>query len=590
MKINFLLVLLITTSILVAQSLPFHKIHTRSTASFNEATTRAVAFDKNNSYVYIVNQKLTRLDVFDYSNARVPQFQFSIDLSPYFSEIVDVDVYLKQIAVIGYTNPQSSGKLMFFDEKGISLGQFPVGATPRDVEFSPNGTWVMTTGAGVPADDYSFDPIGYITLIAINNGIPNLPSTANQFIDFTGLDTTSYDPAIHVFGNNGNQLPSEDLEPESVTFNPSSTKAYVTLQENNAVAIVDVLSGTLDTVVGLGYKDFSTIGLDASDTRPDINIKSYPHLYGLYQPDGIASYNANSQTYFVTANEGAPRNYSGYSEVVHTTDFVFNAADFPNISTIYHDSTLGRLELTDRLGNFDNDVFQDSLFCFGARSFSIWDESGQQIWDSGDEFESKIAQLFPNNFNSAKDDNNSYKSQSNQRGPQPETVVIGEVDGTPYAFIGLSQMGGFMIYDLTDPANPQFVLYELNREFSKPANDASSGDLGLSSMEFVPAIVSPTGYALLLVANEVSGSVSTYEMGIGIGLEETYKLNGEGIYPNPSHGIFNTTYRGNYNVYNLDGKLIKSMEDETQIDLSNQPDGIYIIKNEDGQAIRAIKK
>lgn len=573
-----------------SQTLPFAKLHTRSTGIFDDGGTEIVAFDKNNNYVYSTNASLNRVEVYDYTNTSKPMFKHYIDLSPYVTTITSVDVYLQQVAVVGYNNAQASGKLMFFDEKGNPTGQFPTGSMPDMVTFTPNGTWVLVANEGEPSDDYLNDPIGSVSILNISNGVPNTPASSVQFVDFQKLDTTAYDSLIHIYGNNGQQLPSQDLEPEYIAVNPSSTKAYVTLQENNAVAVIDIPSATLDTVFALGYKDFSATGLDASDTKTAIDIKTYNRLFGMYQPDGIASYSVGGNTYFATANEGDARDYSAYSEIAKVTDFFFDPVAFPNFADMYQDSVLGRLDITNTLGNNNNDIFQDSLFCFGGRSFSIWDENGQLVWDSGDQFEQITAQMYPNEFNSDNDDNNSRKSRSSKKGPEPESIVIGVVDGTPYAFIALERMGGIMIYDVSDPTNPQFELYELNRDFSKPANDPDAGDLGPEGLEFIPAIVSPTGYAMLLVANEISGTITAYEMGVGIGLKEEYTVEKESVFPNPSNGIFNTTYEGSYKVYSMDGKLVKSISNHTIIDLSDQPTGIYIIKNSEGQAIKAVKK
>src|SRR5690606_2972864 len=143
----------------------------------------------------------------------------------------------------------------FFDENGTYTGQFTVGVMPQKVSYSPNGTWVMVACEGVPNDSYTIDPIGSVAILNISPGIPNLPLSAINYINFTKLDTTAYDSLIRVYGNNGLQLPSQDLEPQNIGFNPSSTKAYITLQENNAVAIIDILTASLDTVIALGYKN-----------------------------------------------------------------------------------------------------------------------------------------------------------------------------------------------------------------------------------------------------------------------------------------------------------------------------------------------
>lgn len=565
-------------------------VHTRKLNIFNDGAASSIAYDRYNNYLYVTVPSQNKVIVYDYSNVRKPAFVHNIDLSPYFSNIVDMDVDLRQVAVVGHSDPYSPGKLVFFDEKGKGLGQFSTGPGPKSVSFYQSGYVVGVASEGAPKDDYSIDPIGSISILEISTYIQNLPPSAIETFTFEKLDSTAYDPLIRVFGNNGNQLPSKDIEPENIAFSNTTNKAYITLQENNAIAIVDVFGKSLDTIIGLGYKDHTTAGLDASDTKASIDIATYTNLFGLYQPDGIAAHTINGNTYLFTANEGAYRDYTSYSEIAHTYDFAYDPSVFTNQNILFQDSGLGRLKITNTMGNFNNDFYQDSLFSFGARSFSIWDDNGQLVWDSGDEFEQLIAQMFPNEFNSSSSNNSSRKSRSDDMGPQPESIVVGEIDGTPYAFIGIKEMGGFMVYDVSSPSSPQFVMYELNRDFTVSANDANAGDLGVSDLEFIPSSLSPSGLALLIVANEVSGTITTYELGIGVGLDEGYPTVEESIYPNPSNGIFNTTYEGNYNVYNLDGKLVKTIQAHTVIDLSDQPNGIYIIKNEEGVALRALKK
>ena len=591
MKTFFCGIFLLLTGYGISQNLPMQIAHTYSTGTFNKAAAKAVAYDRLSKRLFFINQNKTRLEIIDYSDLHKPFVVARVDLSGFVAKATDVGAHTGIIAVVGESSsPQAPGKLLFYDEDGNYLRQFSVGSMPSAVGISPSGNITVVANEGAPDSSYTDDPAGTVSVLDISFGVNQTNQSDMQTINFQKLDTTSYDPLINVYGNNASQSPSLDLEPENIGFNSNSTKAYISLQENNALAIVDIINGQLDTVVGFGYKDYNLTGLDASDVAPNINIRTYNNLYGMYQPDGIAGFSHNSTEYIITANEGDLREYTAYDEARRMNTVPVDPADFPNYFQIAKDSLMGRLQISLSIGDRNKDGLYDSLFTFGGRSISIWNENGQLVWDSGDDFEQTLAQLHPANFNSDYDDNSSFKSRSDNRGPEPEAVVVGVVDSVRYAFISLKRMGGIMVYDLSDPSNPQFVMYELNRDFSLPASDPAAGDLGPSSLEFVPAPIAPLGIALIYVANEVSGNVTVYQLGTGIGLNEGYELPDIHLFPNPSSGVFKSDVYTNFKVYNSAGQLVKTVEDHNKIDLSNQADGYYIIRNEKGNALRVIKK
>ncbi len=574
-----------------AQTLPFAKLHTYKTGIFDSSGTEIIAYDRTSKRLYSTNVARNTIDIYTYSDFAKPGKIGSIDMNPYVSSISSVAVYFGNVAVVGSAAvPQFPGKLVFFDKDGVFKAQFAVGAQPDMVTFTPGGNKVLVAGEGEPSDDYSGDPWGSVCIIDISPGFNFITQADMKYVYFDRLDTVAYDPKVRIFGNNGMQTAAQDIEPEFITVNSAQTKAYVSLQENNAIAIIDINTATLDTVVGLGYKDFSTIGLDASDVANGINIGPHNNLYGMYQPDGLAAYNSGGIQYILSANEGDSRNYTAYSEEARVGTMILDFPKFPTWPTNQHDTVLGRLMVTTALGDNNNDGSFDSLYCFGGRSFSIWDENVQLVWDSGDDFEQTLKARFASEFNSDMANNSSRKSRSDDRGPEPESVVIGEVDGKTYAFIGLEQMGGIMIYDITNPLAPTFVMYELNRDFSKPANHPDAGDLGPEGMVFVKAADNNRGLPLLFVANEVSGTITVYEMGVKVGLEENYIVEEPSFFPNPSTGVFETQQYGNYKVYNTNGQLIQTIEDRNKIDLSDQPSGYYVIRSADGTSVRVVKK
>ena len=304
---------------------------------------------------------------------------------------------------------------------------------------------------------------------------------------------------------------AEDLEPEYVTTDENSVTAYVVCQENNAIAIIDLTTLTLDTIVGLGFKDFNLPGngFDASNQDNGINIQNWP-VKGAYQPDAIDYYSVNNTSYLVTANEGDARDYDGYSAEVRMDDLTFDPTAFPNAATLQTNDNLGRLKTftEDVIGDTDGDGDVDELYAYGARSFSIWDQDGNLVWDSGDDFEQYIAANHPTFFNCNDGLASEMDDRSDDKGPEPEAVTVGQIGNSYYAFIGLERQGGVMVYDVTDPTAPSFVNFI-------ETYDTTSGtmtDIAPEGLVFVPADESHNGENLLIVSSEVSGTVAIYEL------------------------------------------------------------------------------
>jgi len=243
--------------------------------------------------------------------------------------------------------------------------------------------------------------------------------------------------------------------------------------------------------------------LDASDQDGAINLQNWP-IYGAYMPDSVAAFEVEGKNYFITANEGDARD-----EDARIADLTLDPTAFPNAAELQQDPNLGRLTVSTIDGDLDGDGDYDQLFAYGGRSFTIWDEFGNLVYDSGDEFEERTAELLPANFNSDNDEN-TFDTRSDDKGPEPEGVTVGVVDGTPYAFIGLERVGGVMVYDLSNPNSPEFVDYLNNRDFSGDPEAGTAGDLAPEGLTFIPAEESPTSQPLLAVANEVSGSTTIF--------------------------------------------------------------------------------
>jgi Choice-of-anchor I domain len=270
--------------------------------------------------------------------------------------------------------------------------------------------------------------------------------------------------------------------------------------------------------IQLGIIETTANGLDTSDRDGKINIRQWP-VKGMFLPDGIASYKVGPKTFLITANEGDEREYDALTEAIRIGDdkVMLDPVAFPNGAVLKNNANLGRLNITTTMGRDTDTGIYKELFAFGGRSFSIWGANGQLLYDSGDRLERITAQAYPDNFN-ASNTTNAFDNRSDDKGPEPEGVAIGKVFGRPYAFIGLERIGGVVVFDVSDPAAPNFVQDVNNRNFrvepetDDGGDDPRAGDLGPEGLLFISAEDSPNGKPLLVVGSEISGTTTIYEI------------------------------------------------------------------------------
>lgn len=479
---------------------------------FAESAAEIVSFDAYSNRVFVINAKASTVDVLGLSDPTAPVLLGSIDAKALGGDANSVDTHHGIVAVaIQGESKQDNGLVAFYNAMDLSLiGQIEVGALPDMVKFSPDGRYVLVANEGEPNDDYSVDPEGSISVINLRRGIENARVRTAGFTDFNDKVDELRAAGVRIYGPNATV--AQDLEPEYITISDDGRTAFVTLQENNAVAKVDVRRAKVIDILPLGYKDFSQPenAIDASNKDDGVNIKPWPVL-GMYQPDSIDSYTINGDTYFVTANEGDARDYGGYSEEVRVKDLVLDTSVYSDPS-LQDSENLGRLKTTTALGDADNDGKVEQIYAYGARSFSIWNASGDLVFDSGNDFETITAERFGDKFNNNNDENDG-DSRSDDKGAEPEAIVLGKVLGKTYAFIGLERMGGIMVYDVSVPAETTFVEYITNRNLDvDPGEGVDAGDLAPEGFEFVPAHKSPNGKPLLMVGNEVSGTTTIYQI------------------------------------------------------------------------------
>ena len=492
---------------------------------FDEGAAEITAYDPGSQQLFVINAANSTIDILDVSDPSDPTFTDAINIEDLGGGINSIAIKDGTIAAaIEGESAQDKGSVVFFDIEGNVLNQVTVGVLPDMVTYTPDGTKVLVANEGEPdEDDPTINPEGSISIIDVSEGVEQASVATADFKAFNGQEAELRERGVRIFPEVDF---ANDAEPEYITVSPDGTQAFVSLQENNAIAVVDLHEHKVVDIQPLGLKDYSLEGnaLDASDEDGGINIENEP-VFGLYQPDAIAAYEVDGATYYVTANEGDARD-----EDERVEDLELDADAFPNAEELQAEDELGRLEVSTINGDTDGDGDFDRIVSYGGRSFSIRDAHGNLVFDSGDDFAKITADRVPELFNS-NGTIDSFDTRSDAKGTEPEGVVVGEIDGKQYAFVGLERTGGIMVYDVSDPANAEFVQY------INPIDEATGDalDLAPEGLEFIAAEDSPNGTPLLAVSNEISGTVSVYQIDLpntdsGDGDDNDEESDGDGTF------------------------------------------------------------
>jgi hypothetical protein len=435
------------------------------------------------------------------------------------------------------TTATDFGRIAIFNKSnGAILKTLDVGYHPDSVTITPDGSKLLIANEGeFSGTSKTKDGVTTFTPEAVNRpgsvSVVNLAGVnssnyASTLGALTNAAVSTYDfsagnlgSGVTLNGLRNNRLDTltvktanaADVEPEYITA--SNTTAYVTLQEANAIATLDLASGKYTKISVLGT---ITQTIDASDQDGSPKaIARNDTVAGMPMPDTITQFERNGTTFLVTANEGDARGDDG--DTARGATLLTNTTATPTVVALANNTGIGRLNLLKDQGDTNADGIIDTPTMLGTRSFSIWNaETGTNVYDSDDMIEKYVADNNPASFNMNNGDQNASDTRSDDKGPEPEALTFGSFDGRDYVFVGNERENGIFQFDVTD-LNNVFIAGYFNPITG--TTDGASGGVYISpeSMLFLAAGAAgnTTGKNLLIVGFEGTGgngSIGVFEV------------------------------------------------------------------------------
>lgn len=458
-----------------------------------EGAAEISAYDPQTKRLFVVNNSASikdekmpnAIDVLDIADPANIKKVHSISLQPYGGGVNSLSVSNGKIAAaIQASTKTDNGKVIVFNTGDYTeVKSITVGALPDMITYTPDGNYILTANEGEPSNDYTVDPEGSISIISVKD---NYSVTTKNFAPFAGKRAELEAKGFRIFGKSNDFL--KDIEPEYITVSKDSKTAWVTLQENNGIAKIDIAAKSITDIFPLGFKDYSLAGneIDPTDEDKKYEAKSWP-VKGVYMPDAIAVTEITGTPLLFTANEGDAREWGTFIEPIRIKDVKLDPTTFPNAKALQEKTALGRLNITRFLGDKDGDGDYDELYSFGARSFSVWNGlTGAQVYDSKNELDKKIAAA------------DMYEDgRSDDKSIEPEGIAIGKVGHTPVAFVGMERVDAVAVYDISNPLLPKFLQL-------LKTGDAPEG------VTVIAAKDSPTKKTLLIISSEGDGMVKIF--------------------------------------------------------------------------------
>ena len=529
----------------INEGITMHKSASYSSGEYNVdgGAMEIIAYNKTNQKAYAVNGQSGTLAVIDLGvmsgngsgielsaesidiRSLVESEDSSFSYGDMTSVAVSPDGSLVALALQDASFDEDGRAAIFTSAEDGSLtfkSLVKTGIQPDMITFADYNT-ILTADEGEPREGYGdgiTDPAGSVTIIDLN-------SLTSRVVGFGAFDSSVEELASDGMIIMKGVLPSTDFEPEYIAV--SEGKAYVTLQEANAVAVLDIASASFDGVHSIGFEDYSVNEIDIDKKDDAYNPATYDSLKGIRMPDGIAAFTSEGITYIATANEGDAREWGDEDAgtfYISEDERDFGDGDSSPTGAI----TAENSGLEGKVVFFSSSDFlgldENTDYIFGGRTFTIFrvtEDGLEEVFTSGSDFESLTAELYPEFYN-ASNDNAVLDDRSGKKGPEAESITTGVINGRTYAFTALERTGGVMMYDVTSPERAEFVDYINSRDFRSVVEGSevyedgeldkwvTGGDVAPEGLAFIAASASPTGRAMLLAACEVSGTVAVYEI------------------------------------------------------------------------------
>ncbi len=359
---------------------------------------------------------------------------------------------------LSFTNglaTSAPGSVQFFDtttflSQGATaayLGGVNTGAVPDMITWTAGGTRLLVANEGERRSNAD-NPAGGVSLIDVSrHGAFSTTVRHAGFGAFDDQEATLRAAGVRI---QAGVAASIALEPEYIAVAPDGRTAMVTLQENNAIAELDLQGNQFTRILPLGTKDYSLPGnaIDPSDQDGRVEFRGVP-VKGLYMPDAIVSYSVGGQAFYVMANEGDA--FVDDADVVRLGNaaVTLDPTVFPDAADLKLNSNLGRLNIVrDGVDGSGSTINMTEIVTLGGRSFSIRDADGHLVYDSGNllEVEAHARGVYADN-------------RSDDKGVEPEGVAVFEFAGRTLAFVGLERTtrSAIAIFDVTDPAAVSFL-------------------------------------------------------------------------------------------------------------------------------------
>ena len=412
------------------------------------------------------------------------------------------------------TGQADLGKIAIFNiESGAILKTLDVGYHPDSVTITPNGTKLVVVNEGEYGSTNStiaesVSRPGSISIVDISSVssaalAANLTQSKVTTIDFSSANLAT---GVSIAGLRNARLDTlttktanlADIEPEYATA--TNTKAYITLQENNAIAVFDFATSKYSAIFELGTIEQLIDASDRDGANSTTSIAINDSVHGLPMPDTIANFSRSGSVFLMTANEGDAR--PDDADIARGSTLTANMTSA--VAATATNTGIGRLNLLRFEGDDNNDGKIELPTMMGTRSFTIWNSSnGSLVYDSGSTLEMFAAANDFETFNTNSGSLSNTDTRSDDKGPEPEAIAYASLGGRDYAFVGCERQNGIYAFDITDLSMVKVVGY-----FNTISSTQDSGAAYISpeSIKFIPAASNPSGKNLLLVGYEGTGS------------------------------------------------------------------------------------